>query len=703
VNLHTKFRITVAVASAGLFTLSAFWLTSERSRLMSSKEEQASNLVNSAYSIMEQQYRLEESGELSRVEAQKRTANIISSMRYDSGNYFWINDMHPRMVVHPMQSKLNGADLSTYVDASGKAFFVEMVEIAKRDGQGFVRYQWPRPGSQDQTAISKLSFVKRFEPWGWIVGTGVYIDDVEKAWLSSAKTAAGLGFACLAVLLCVSISISHSIFRKLRSLVAWMKAITGKRGDFSEVQEPQLDAKSPARPDEVDVLVHGFREMLTEIRRRDGRLRQHEEELEQLVAARTAQLKTASSAIAMAHAELELFLQSIPSILIGLDAEGRVKRWNSTAAQTFGISGQDALGRTLTNCGIEWLHPNIDQEISSWLAANSVLRCEHIAYKREATVHFVGFSVRPIFSTSNNKLGFIVTGADVTERKCLEEQLRQAQKLEAIGQLAAGIAHEINTPTQFVGDNTTFVKKSWEPIISLLDFCRNMHEEAAKTGSVSLQSLAAFDRLSEECDLPYLREEIPHAIDQSLEGLQRVAKIVRAMKEFSYRGADEMEPVDLNRAIEATITVAKGEWKHVADVVTDLAPEIPTVFGMSGELKQVFLNLIVNAAHAIADVANKDAGKKGQITITTRLDGDAVEVSIKDTGAGISDDVRSRIFEPFFTTKPLGKGTGQGLALAHSIVVNRHQGKIWFHTRFGEGTTFFVRLPIRAKAAQAGA
>src|SRR5205823_12012150 len=171
---------------------------------------------------------------------------------------------------------------------------------------------------------------------------------------------------------------------------------------------------------------------------------------------------------------------------------------------------------------------------------------------------FVGFSVRPIFSKQREKVGFIVTGADVSERKCLEEQLRQAQKLEAIGQLAAGIAHEINTPTQFVGDNTTFLKESWQPVLDLLDWCGHMQREAAEKGSIAMESLAEFDRLSEQCDIPYLVEEIPRAIDQSLDGLQRVAKIVRAMNEFSYSGSGEKEPVDINRAIQATVTVAQA-------------------------------------------------------------------------------------------------------------------------------------------------
>ncbi len=701
-TLHGKFRLTVAIASIGLSTLSGCWLLSERSRLISEKEEQARNLVSTPYSIIEQQYGLEVSGKISRAEAQKRAAEAISAIRYDRENYYWINDMHPTMVMHPMEPQLNGQDLTTYTDPTGRALFVEMVEIVRMHREGFVRYEWPSPGAESQKPVPKLSFVKGFGPWGWIIGTGIYVDDVDAAWRVSAATAVGLGSACLAVLLIVSVSISGSIFPRLRLLMDRMKDITAKRGDFSHLTEFAADENDPIIRDEIDCLVSGFKEMVLEIRKRDERLRQHEEELEQLVSARTAQLRNVNSELATAHAEIELFLQCIPSILIGLDTEGRIRRWNLTASQSFGVSDRDALGRTLQDCGIKWLRPDMEAQTSSWLATNSTLRCDDLAYERNRSVHFVGFSVRPIFSKENEKVGLIVTGADVTEKKCLEEQLRQAQKLEAIGQLAAGIAHEINTPTQFIGDNTTFLKQSWEPILKLLNYCRHMQQEAAAAGSVSLESLAEFDRLCEECDLGFLAQEIPHAIDQSLEGLQRVAKIVRAMKEFSHRGSGEKEPLDLNRAIEATITVARGEWKHVADVVTALDPDLPMVTALAGELKQAILNLVVNAAHAIADVVGDGTKGKGKITISTSREGDSVQVTIGDTGTGIPDEIRTRVFEPFFTSKPVGKGTGQGLALAHSIIVKGHQGKIWFDTKVGEGTTFFVRLPLQAKASRAG-
>ena len=688
------------MASVGLLTLSGLWLRSERSGLIAAKEEQARNLVSTPFSIIEQQYRLELAGKISRREAQKRAVEIISALRYDHGNYYWINDMHPTMVMHPMKPQLNGQDLTSYRDPSGKALFIEMVKTVGKNGEGFVRYEWPRPGTENQKAVAKLSFVKVFQPWGWVVGTGIYVDDVDVAWRASAITAAALGLTCLAVLLVVSFSISRSIFPRLQCLVGRMKDIACNRGDFSRTELTSMGDTSRVR-DEIDVLVSGFKEMLQEIRKRDERLRRHEEELEQLVDARTAQLQAANSELTSAHAEIELFLQCIPSILIGLDANGRIRRWNLTASQTFGISDKDALGRTLDNSGIKWLQPDMYAQVSRWLTTDSVLRCDDVAYEKDQSVRFVAFSIRPIFSNENEKVGIIVTGSDVTEKKCLEEQLRQAQKLEAIGQLAAGIAHEINTPTQFVGDNTTFLKQSWEPILNLLNWCRSMQQEAGEIGSVSLASLAQFDRLTEECDLGFLAEEIPQAIDQSLEGLQRVAKIVRAMREFSHQGSDEKEGVDLNRAIEATVTVARAEWKHVADVVTELAPDLPMVIGLAGELKQVILNLIVNAAHAISDVVGNGSSRKGKITITTKREGDFVEMAIADSGTGIPDEICNRIFEPFFTTKPVGKGTGQGLALAHSIIVKGHHGKIWFTTKVSEGTTFFLRLPLQAKANSA--
>ena len=225
-------------------------------------------------------------------------------------------------------------------------------------------------------------------------------------------------------------------------------------------------------------------------------------------------------------------------------------------------------------------------------------------------------------------------------------------------------------------------------------------DKESQAGVISPESIAQLRKCIQEADLEYLLEEMPKAIDQSLEGVHRVAKIVHAMKEFSHPGSEEKTAMDINRAIETTITVARNEWKYVAEVETCFDPQLPLVNCHAGEFNQVILNLLINAAHAIRHVVGDGLDSKGSIRITTRQDSEWVEISIRDTGCGIPEAIQSRVFEPFFTTKPVGQGTGQGLALAHTTVVRRHNGRIWFETVAGKGTTFFIRLPIAPPAAE---
>ena len=279
---------------------------------------------------------------------------------------------------------------------------------------------------------------------------------------------------------------------------------------------------------------------------------------------------------------------------------------------------------------------------------------------------------------------------DITDRRTLEGQLRQAQKLEGIGQLAAGIAHEINTPTQFVTDNLTFLRDAWKASHELLERYRSAIRDAA--GTLAEGVAAGLEEAEQNCDLAFIVAEAPCAIDQGLDGAHRVAKIVRAMKEFSHPDSADKTATDLNKTIASTITVARSEWKYVAELATELDETLPPVVCYQGDINQVILNLLVNAAHAIKEKL-KD-GEKGRITVRTRMRGESVEISVTDTGAGIPEAIRARIFEPFFTTKEVGEGTGQGLSLAHTLVVKKHSGKIWFETEMGRGTTFFISLPI---------
>jgi PAS domain S-box-containing protein len=277
---------------------------------------------------------------------------------------------------------------------------------------------------------------------------------------------------------------------------------------------------------------------------------------------------------------------------------------------------------------------------------------------------------------------------DITEETRVHAQLRLAQKLEAIGQLAAGVAHEINTPAQYVGDNITFFEQGFRDLAPLLEACAR--------GPQSVDA-AAFAKLVASADLDYLVKEIPDAIRQAAAGIAQIKKIVQAMKEFSHP-ADDMTTVNLNRAIENTATVAKNEWKYVAELVLELAPDLPPVMCYPSEVNQVVLNLVVNAAHAIADVVGSQRAAKGVLKIATRVEGQNVVIEVTDTGGGIPHGIRHKIFDPFFTTKGIGKGTGQGLAIAHRIVVEHHGGTIDFESEIGKGTRFMIRLPIEGIA-----
>jgi PAS domain S-box-containing protein len=267
---------------------------------------------------------------------------------------------------------------------------------------------------------------------------------------------------------------------------------------------------------------------------------------------------------------------------------------------------------------------------------------------------------------------------DISKQTKLEGELRQAQKLESVGKLAAGVAHEINTPVQFVSDSVHFVKGACDDMFALLDRYERNDEPAAFAARI---------------DLPYLNEQVPRALEMVLEGLGRVTGIVRSMKEFAYPHTAEMVSVDLNQAIRSTLTIARGEYKYVAELETELQ-ELPSVRCHIGDINQVVLNLVVNAAHAIADRKLED---RGRISVRTHQDGDDVIIAVEDTGGGIPEHLHERIYDPFFTTKAVGSGTGQGLSIARTIIVDRHHGELWFDSRAGVGTTFFIRLPIAGR------
>jgi PAS domain S-box-containing protein len=424
--------------------------------------------------------------------------------------------------------------------------------------------------------------------------------------------------------------------------------------------------------------------------------------LEELVVARTAQMV----------AEQEKFrtiFEHSPDGIFQISAEGRFLTANPALAAIYGYASPRELMEQLTDLQTQlYVDPNRAAEFHERIGRERIVReFESEIQCKSGARKWISETACKVTKLDGSLLyyqGFVV---DITvqknaqkERSLMEADLRQAQKLESVGQLAAGIAHEINTPIQYIGDNIRFIDESFAGVNGLLRQYGTL-AAAIESNTVTPEILAAMESTGKNLDIDYLCKEIPLAVQQSLEGVNRVAGIVRAMKEFSHPGGKEKVAVDLNHAIETTLTVARSEYKYVADVVTDFAPDLPQVHCHPGEFNQVILNLVVNAAHAIGDVVKMVEGTKGIIKITTRTTGSWVEIRIADTGGGIPEKIRDRIFDPFFTTKEVGKGTGQGLAIARATIVNKHGGQLDFESTVGEGTAFIIRLPVRPPAAGA--
>lgn len=434
------------------------------------------------------------------------------------------------------------------------------------------------------------------------------------------------------------------------------------------------------------------------VRARMRRMQRQVEILEKLIDDRSREVSLTRESLDGATEFLHEIFKTMPGALFVLDAQGNIETVNDAAIELMGYTRDELVGhpmRMLFQSG----HCLTSEEIASLLDGGTVLRTEKACLTRD------GAQVHVLLSAS--RLGkelapeapprFVCIALDISYRKKLEVELRQAQKLESVGQLAAGIAHEINTPVQFVGDSIHFVRDAVRDMLQIMAryeaVCR-----CVPAGTEAAAAAAEAATAAEQADLHYVTEEIPRALERALEGLGRVATIVRSMKEFARPDRSEMQPVDLNRAIQSTLTISRNEYKYVAELQTDFE-DLPPVICHGSELNQAILNIVVNAAHAIGEVV-QGTDTKGRITVRTRREGASVLISVEDTGTGIPTEIRDHVFDLFFTTKEPGKGTGQGLAIAHSVIVDKHGGHLSFESQPGVGTTFFIRLPIAGKESQ---
>lgn len=458
--------------------------------------------------------------------------------------------------------------------------------------------------------------------------------------------------------------------------------------------------------DEISSLGNAINEMLQSLEAADYRLRHSRDELEKLIENRTAELvqvnldlkheitehELGRKALSEAYNEIHLIISSISSIMIGVDNNGMVTLWNDVASKLLSLSSDDVVGLDFFALPINWNREKIAQEAAECVKSNKNIRMADILLRHQTDgIRILGITLTPLFLKDKEHPGFLLIGADITERRLLEDQVGRSNKLEAIGQLAAGVAHEINTPTQLVGSNLRFLGQQLDTILGWLDKL-HQQKDAAKTESKIPSLIMGSEKDVTLAQLEYFKQEAPKAIEQSLEGIDRISHIVTAMRFFTHPGSENKEIADLNQIIQNAISLSRNEWKIIAEIKTDFDPNLPEVECLPIELSQVVLNIIINAIHAIQDSGEE----KGQIVIVSRQAGELIEVSITDNGTGIPKEIQSKIFDPFFTTKDIGRGTGQGLAIAYTVIVKKHGGTLEFESETGKGTTFIIRLPRRA-------
>jgi len=592
--------------------------------------------------------------------------------------------------------------------AAGVNEQILVAAILKRDGEIFARYDRnlaarATPLSIDMDALRRGRGASKLADGRLVMSRVVRLDDDTIGFayveLGLKRLDAQLGALRLALVLALlgTVSLAMLIGWRLQRIVSdpLLQLITVTR-NVARDRDYALRAQRMA-DDEVGELVTGFNEMLAHIQERDVRLEAHRTELERTVTERTAELQATME-------RFRLLVESTNAVPWEITYPAWTFSYISPQAATlFGFESVELVqGMGL----LDLVHPDDQVRVRqsfTTLVEEGGTKGFDIEYRVVTSggtfvdVRSVGAAPAQADGSQTVLRGLTI---DMTQQKKLEMEQRQAQKLESVGRLAAGVAHEINTPVQFVSDSVHFVRTSMADLATMIAVYQTLHASVVE-GTPSLEAAEKVTRAVEDADLDYVLENVPKALDRALDGLDRVSVIVRSMKEFAHPDHTEAGPADLNQAIRSTLTIARNEYKYIADVETDFA-DLPAVTCHLGDINQVVLNLIVNASHAIQDVVH-GTERRGLITIRTRCDEASAIIEISDTGGGIPTAIRERIFDPFFTTKGVGKGTGQGLAIARTVVREKHGGALTFETELGTGTTFTIRLPIDGTSTQPAA
>ena len=387
------------------------------------------------------------------------------------------------------------------------------------------------------------------------------------------------------------------------------------------------------------------------------------------------------------------------SILIA-DAQARIEHVNPCFERITGYSAAEARGRNAGFIRSGEHTVGFYEELWNTISSGHEWAGEFHNRKKNGELHWERALIFPVRDEHGTITHFLSIKVDITERKREEagrcemaSRLLITQNIELVGRLGAGIAHEINTPAQYISDNTNFLSDSFQQLARFFEATRNLRLRAATVPELAADATALAE-VEQAVELEYLTREIPCALEQTLQGLGQIKRIVASLKEFSHPVGGKKGRANLNRTIETIVAVSRHEWKSVAELVVELDPNLPGVPCAEDEINQAVLHLIVNAAHAVED-ANARLGRSlGRITIRTYTCADFAITEFEDTGTGILPENHQHIFQPFFTTKAIGKGSGLGLSIVRNIVVNGHRGQVDFTTELGKGSTFRIALPI---------
>ena len=747
-NLRIGAKLLLIIGSAliGIVVLVCMSLLFLKQDLQREKELKTRHLVEAAHSVLGFYKRMADEGKVSPRQAKTLAMAAVKAMRYGDHQYFWLNDMQPKILMHPIMPELDGTDVSNLRDATGKRIIVACVETVKAHGAGFVYYLWPKPGFDEP--VQKLSYVKGFAPWGWVIGSGIYLDDVNAIYWRSARHYALAGMAVFLLISAMSTVVAGNIARTEESLrlseEKFYKAfhaspdcytITRKKdGVYIEANEAFFRATGYSRDEiighsSLDIGVWadpaqrsrmldriekegGLRNIEATHRTKSGETRSllcscdlitlKGEECIILVKhdvtgqkEKERQLLKGKAELIVKHEQLGMLFKTVEAIkrdwertmdciddqVIMLDGQGRVKRCNRSAARFAGLPEGEIIGldwnRFSQMAGIPFIGPNersaeyYHKDLERWLC------CTY--YPGDADCSGSLGAVITVHDTTESKSAAMEIGRAYSELQVTQAQLIHQEKMASIGQLAAGVAHEINNPTGFVMSNLGTLGKYAERLIEFI---------AAQTETIgSLGPPEETERMAtlrRRLKIDHVIADLPNLIEESLSGTERVKTIVQNLKGFSRQDQSQCRLTDLRDCIESTINIVWNELKYKVELKREFG-DLPPVMCYPQQLNQVIMNLLVNAGHAIET--------QGVITVRTwQAEGDAC-IAVSDTGSGIAEEHRAHIFEPFFTTKEVGKGTGLGLSISFNIV-KKHGGELTVESEPGKGTTFTVTLPI---------